>query len=69
MTMLAFIGDQQFVRFEAGSLHMLANATAREGALVVAARMNVALDHLLTILAPPVRTECISDRQDWTEHI
>lgn len=51
--MLSFIGDKQPVWVQARSLNMLAHATARMGALVVAAGVYVPLHHLLAILAPP----------------
>lgn len=53
MRVLPFISDEQPVRVQARSLNMFAHATARVGALVVAARVDVALDHLLAILPPP----------------
>ena len=53
MCMLSFIRDEQLVWIEARSLYMFPHAAARVGALVVAAWVDVALHHLLAILAPP----------------
>ena len=54
---LSLISDEQPVRFEARSFNMLPHATTAVSALVIAARMYVALDHLLTIFTPPAATE------------
>ena len=54
MVMQALVGRDQDARVCGRALHMLPHRAASGGALVVAARVRVALDHLLPILAPPV---------------
>lgn len=49
----ALICRHQLIGLIAAHLHMLAHKAACSGALVVAARVWVALHHLLSVLAPP----------------
>ena len=51
----AIIGGDELACLRGAALHVLAHRAAGSGALVVAARMWVALHQLLAILAPPAR--------------
>lgn len=53
MCMLPLICDQKPVRVVTGALHMLTYTTAAVCAFVIAAGVDISLDHLLTILTPP----------------
>ncbi len=52
---VALVRGDQHARVAAAALHLLAHVAARVCALVVAARVRVALDNLLAVLAPPGR--------------